>query len=104
MKCCGGTRAVEQMCKGKGSMRPLLGLQFLNRCKSAILIVQGEEMKKYRVVDITIPVFVPESICKGDRDHLVDWLNDKLYNNPEFFEGIIRDDVRVHTKTVLRAD
>lgn len=57
--------------------------------------------KKYRTVDISISVFVPENIAKGNRDCLVDWLNHKLYTNPEFFEGFIRDDLYVHTNTVL---
>lgn len=57
--------------------------------------------KKFRVVDLHMSVFVPEAIAKGDRDSLVDWLNQKLYNNPEFFEGFIRDDVEVTNRTVV---
>lgn len=55
--------------------------------------------KKFRVVDLSISVLVPDRIAKGDRDSLVDWLNHKLYNNPEFFEGFIRDDIEVTNRT-----
>jgi len=56
--------------------------------------------KKYRLVDITIPVYVLEKIATGNRDELVDYLNYKLYNAPEFFDGITREDIVVNSKTI----
>lgn len=57
--------------------------------------------KRFRVVDITIPVYVLEKIAVGDRDDLVDYLNHKLYNQPEFFDGITREDIVVNSKTIM---
>lgn len=57
--------------------------------------------KKYRLVDITIPVYVLEKIATGNRDELVDYLNYKLYNQPEFFDGITREDIVVNNKTIM---
>lgn len=57
--------------------------------------------KKYRLVDITIPVYVLEKIAMDDRDQLCDYLNHKLYNQPEFFDGITREDIVVNSKTIM---
>lgn len=57
--------------------------------------------KKYRMVTVTLPIFVLEKIAGGDRDELVDYLNHKLYNSPEFFECIMRDDVWVSSDSVM---
>ena len=57
--------------------------------------------KKFRIVNISFPVFVPEKIAKGDRDSLVDYLNYKLYNMPEFFDGFTREDIAVSNETVM---
>ena len=56
--------------------------------------------RKFRVVEITLPVYVPEKIAKGNRDELADYLTFNLYNKPQFFDAIIADDLTVTEKTI----
>lgn len=56
--------------------------------------------RKFRAVDISLSVFVPEKIAKGDKDELADYLTFKLYNNPHFFESFTADDLVVTNNTI----
>ena len=56
--------------------------------------------RKFRVVEIKLPVYVPEKIAKGNRDELADYLTFQLYNKPQFYDALISDDLTVTDKVI----